>query len=765
MSHESYAQVNITTADLSNLCVDGGFYVLDDILITETTNADFATSGGSAVYLRLEVPANFEFRTGASSGNVLYSGGDITTNFFIKTTNYVEVEFVVNNTIASDQFIFRGFQVRAVTAGSSGNLTRIASPSGTDATINGDPIGANHGTYSSVESPTITTQPSSVIICENDITSFGVTATGSGLSYQWQRSDDNEFSFVNIDNFTDGGIYSNFNSPTLQINNTPLSTDTYDYRVIVSGICLPSVISNVVDLSINALPTTPTISSSGSTICNGTDPDVTLTSSPAPNSGSYVWYKNGIAIADVTQSIDLSDPAASGDYTVKVIDGSTNCESLLSNAETVEINALPNTGLTLNYDATTVCDGENITITVENSQSGINYHILDGAFSIISPVVAGTSANVDIETNALSPTINTLIVRATNVTTGCESDFTSQAITVNPLAVLNSSLTPAGICSESTFNYTPTSATAGTSFSWTREEIAGISEPNANGTGSISETLTNTTNSPINVTYSIITTVNGCDNAGENVVVNVNPMPTITATASDISCNAAGDGSVTGSSSGGTGTLVYDLEDDLGNAIANTTGDASGTYTALAAGTYRVRVTDDNGCTSTSNNVVVSEPAVLSASTTDSEYNGFDISCNGENDGYIEVTAVGGTGNYTFTLGGDAAATQTQPGTVYRFNNLSAGSYTIDLEDANNCSIVQQNVTLTEPVAITATAAITSNFNGAELSCFGASDGEITTTAGNGSGGYTYVLNEEPTNTTGDANGIYTGLAAGSYTV
>ncbi|MBK6267461.1 hypothetical protein JKA74_20675, partial [Marivirga sp. S37H4] len=124
-----------------------------------------------------------------------------------------------------------------------------------------------------------------------------------------------------------------------------------------------------------------------------------------------------------------------------------------------------------------------------------------------------------------------------------------------------------------------------------------------------------------------------------------------------------------------------------------------------------------------------------------------------------------GTGNYTFTLGGDAAATQTQPGAIYRFNNLSAGNYTIDLEDANSCSIVQQNVTLTEPVALTATAAITSNFNGAELSCFGASDGEITTTAGNGSGGYTYVLNEEPTNTTGDANGIYTGLAAGSYTV
>ncbi|MBK6267450.1 hypothetical protein JKA74_20610, partial [Marivirga sp. S37H4] len=124
-----------------------------------------------------------------------------------------------------------------------------------------------------------------------------------------------------------------------------------------------------------------------------------------------------------------------------------------------------------------------------------------------------------------------------------------------------------------------------------------------------------------------------------------------------------------------------------------------------------------------------------------------------------------GTGNYTFTLGGDAAATQTQPGAIYRFNNLSAGNYTIDLEDANNCSITQQNVTLTEPVAISATAAITSNFNGAELSCFGASDGEITTTAGNGSGGYTYVLNEEPSNTTGDANGIYTGLAAGSYTV
>ena len=47
----------------------------------------------------------------------------------------------------------------------------------------------------------------------------------------------------------------------------------------------------------------------------------------------------------------------------------------------------------------------------------------------------------------------------------------------------------------------------------------------ANGTGDISETLINTTSSPVNVTYVYTLTANGCTNT-QNIVVTVNPVRT-----------------------------------------------------------------------------------------------------------------------------------------------------------------------------------------------------------------------------------------------
>jgi gliding motility-associated-like protein len=97
-------------------------------------------------------------------------------------------------------------------------------------------------------------------------------------------------------------------------------------------------------------------------------------------------------------------------------------------------------------------------------------------------------------------------------------------VTVNPIPKLNSTLTPAGICT-GTFNYTPTSLTAGATFAWSRPNIPGINESASSGNGNISETLTNPTTLPVDVTYTIITTANTCSNTGQDVVVRVNPTP------------------------------------------------------------------------------------------------------------------------------------------------------------------------------------------------------------------------------------------------
>ena len=63
---------------------------------------------------------------------------------------------------------------------------------------------------------------------------------------------------------------------------------------------------------------------------------------------------------------------------------------------------------------------------------------------------------------------------------------------------------------------------------------------------------------------------------------------------------------------------------------------------------------------------------------------------------------------------------------------LSAGSYDILVQDTSTGeteSYASNPVIITEPSLLTYSSSVTSNYNGADVSCFGATDGEITVNA------------------------------------
>ena len=89
------------------------------------------------------------------------------------------------------------------------------------------------------------------------------------------------------------------------------------------------------------------------------------------------------------------------------------------------------------------------------------------------------------------------------------------------------------------------------------------------------------------------------------------------------------------------------------------------------------------------------------------------------------VTPVGGTPAYTYSW--NTFPVQTTPTAT----GLSAGTYDVTVTDVNGCDTTV-SITLTEPVLLTAITVVTSDYNGQDVRCNGASDGEAAVTATGG---------------------------------
>ena len=182
--------------------------------------------------------------------------------------------------------------------------------------------------------------------------------------------------------------------------------------------------------------------------------------------------------------------------------------------------------------------------------------------------------------------------------------------------------------------------------------------------------------------------------------------------------------------------------------------------TGLSPGTYTVVATDENSCPIEAS-YTITEPDALAISGTLSDRNGFSITCNGDDDGAIDITVTGGTSTYTYawtTLDGSGlvAADEDQTG-------LGPGTYTVVATDENSC-LIEASYVITEPKKIDFTGVL-SDYTGFNISKFGGADGKITITPTGGSAGYIYAW------TTLDGSGLVAedkdqiALTVGTYTL
>jgi len=177
------------------------------------------------------------------------------------------------------------------------------------------------------------------------------------------------------------------------------------------------------------------------------------------------------------------------------------------------------------------------------------------------------------------------------------------------------------------------------------------------------------------------------DAAGCNASIDVTlDQPSdLTITSMDITpvtCFGLEDGTVLLSASGGTGVISYTV-----NGETNTTG----LFTNLGSQVYTYVLEDENGCIQSTNDnqFTIDQPDEIEMNTSLFA----PVRCFGDMTGEILVTAVGGSGNFSYSINN-----QENSETGF-FVNLPAGTYSISAIDDNGC-LQQEDYTIEQPTQL-----------------------------------------------------------------
>lgn len=172
----------------------------------------------------------------------------------------------------------------------------------------------------------------------------------------------------------------------------------------------------------------------------------------------------------------------------------------------------------------------------------------------------------------------------------------SKTISIIDPGVTTVSPTTQSVCSGNAITgIIPSNTISGASFTWTRDNVASVTGIAGSGSGNINGTLTNTTNAPVTVTFTITSLVDGCNKTATATVV-VNPAPAIVCpgniTVNNItnSCSATATYSATPSGTPAP-TITYSF-----SGATTGSGNGTGSGSSFNTGVTTVTLTATNSC-------------------------------------------------------------------------------------------------------------------------------------------------------------------------
>ena len=534
------------------------------------------------------------------------------------------------------------------------------------------------------------------------------------------------------------------------------------YFVTVTDATSCSVVASATVEVVSTLSATATVNDVSCK--NGTNGSIQVTpTSSAGTSFSYLWSTN-------QTNAQISNLTA-GTYSVTITDAN-NCQLI---------------------ETYTVSEPQDITIVLNptpvscfNGNDGLINATMTGG----TPPYSFSWSNNATTQHLIGLTANTYTLTVTDA----NNCIKTQSVTISQPSALTATLLPSTITCSGTatgnITTTPNGGTPPYTYQWS-SGAAPVQNPSGLATGTYFLTLTDN---------------NGCIFTSSTTINELPPM-TATATPTPASCNGSGDGSISVSITNGVSPFTFQWSSGVMGNIQNPTGLSAGMYTVtitdannctttatatvtqptaisatatgstilcggtptgsitltvnggtppynfnwnngggtsqnptnVFAGTYTVTITDANNCINVVSAVVSELPAMQLQVSSDS------LDCFGDSDGSLSVAATNGQPPYSY-LWNTTATTPT-------VNNLTAGTYSVTVTDANNC-VHSINGFVHQPNDINVQAAITN------VSCTGNTDGAITLNVMGGTSPYTYNWDNGLGSIQNPAN-----LAAGVYNV
>jgi hypothetical protein len=323
----------------------------------------------------------------------------------------------------------------------------------------------------------ISSQPTSVTVCDGSSTSFVVAATGVDLGYQWQINTGT--GFVNLSN---GGIYSGATSATLNLNAVTPAMSGYQFRCLVSSTsCTNTVLSQEVNLTVNTLPSLSSQPIS-QTICSGSNVSFSVTG--AGTGAAYQWQvdagsgfvnlSNDATYGGVTTSqLTISNAAVvlSGNQYRCVVSGACT-PSVISTAATLTVHAPA--VVSSSPSSQEICSGSSVTFNVAaTSIATMNYQwqLSSDNGATWSNISGATAASYSISNVTMAITGTRYRCLVSNATCPSQAASAAALLTVRQQPSVSLSAAPlTGLLpgQVTTLTANPSAPTGGTySYTWT----------------------------------------------------------------------------------------------------------------------------------------------------------------------------------------------------------------------------------------------------------------------------------------------------------